>query len=140
MKIVYPKETRQYATENNRDLFAFGMDGTGGRIDVCATMDRGTASKLTLFCIKVTQGVGPQEAMEEAYGNKWTQEPPVDQGEYWHWNGDVDYAPLPVSVLKSGSDNKCFVARGQWGIEQAVDCEEFGGWWKRITTPVIPKI
>lgn len=66
---------------------------------------------------------------------EWTQTPPTLQGEYWHWNGDQDSAPLPMFVLWSGHTKKCFVSMGQLGITQAVDCDEYGGWWMPLYAP-----
>lgn len=68
----------------------------------------------------------------------WTQTPPALQGEYWHWNGDEDSAPLPMFVLWSGTSGKCFVSRGQLGIEHAIDCDEYGGWWLPLYAPPLP--
>ena len=68
----------------------------------------------------------------------WTKTPPTIQGEYWHWNGDEDSAPLPMFVLWSGTSGKCFVSRGQLGIENAVDCDEYGGWWMPLYAPPLP--
>ena len=68
----------------------------------------------------------------------WTQNPPTEQGEYWHWNGDEDCAPLPMFVLWSGHSGKCFVSRGQLGIEHAIDCDQYGGWWMPLYAPPLP--
>jgi len=70
----------------------------------------------------------------------WTKTPPTEQGEYWHWNGDNDCSPLPMFVLFSGSTGKCFVSSGQLGLTQAIDCEEYGGWWLRMIPPSVPQI
>lgn len=83
------------------------------------------------------------EALQATYAEhqhqEWTQVPPSEQGEYWHWNGDIDCCPVPMFVLWCGSTDKCFVSRGQLGIEHAIDCEEYGGWWKKMITPKVPK-
>ncbi len=68
----------------------------------------------------------------------WTQNPPTDQGTYWHWNGDIDCAPLPVFVLWSGTTGKCFVSTGQLGITEPVDCDQYGGWWRPLYAPPLP--
>lgn len=70
--------------------------------------------------------------------SEWTKEPPNESGEYWHWNGDIDCAPVPMFVGWSGSTGKCFVSMGQLGLTHAIDCEEYGGWWKRMKAPVVP--
>lgn len=81
----------------------------------------------------------PEVTPEQQKGETgWTQTPPTKQDWYWHWNGDDDCAPLPMSVLYSGTTGKCFVASGQLCIEHAIDCEEYGGWWKPIKTPMTP--
>jgi len=69
----------------------------------------------------------------------WTQTPPTEQGTYWHWNGDEDCAPVPMFVLWSGTESKCFVSAGQLGIKHAVMCEDYGGWWLKNQTPNIPR-
>ncbi len=69
---------------------------------------------------------------------EWSQTPPVEQGWYWHWDGNDDSAPLPMSVLYSGFTQTCFVSMGQLGITQAVDCDKYGGWWLRIIKPDMP--
>lgn len=68
----------------------------------------------------------------------WSKEPPTEQGEYWHWNGEEDTAPYIYHILWSGTAKKCFVSIGQYGITEASFCDEFGGWWKRISQPAIP--
>lgn len=73
-----------------------------------------------------------------AVGSAWTQTPPAEQGTYWHWNGDEDCAPLPIFVLWSGFSRKCFVSRGQLGIEHAIDCDQYGGWWMPLKAPPLP--
>lgn len=60
---------------------------------------------------------------------RWTADVPVEQGWYWHWNGDVDCAPLPTSVLHSGTTGKCFVTQGQLGLTSPIDCDQYGGFW-----------
>ncbi len=68
----------------------------------------------------------------------WTQTPPSEQGTYWHWNGDSDSAPVPIFVLWSGTTGKCFVSRGQLGMEHATDCDEYGGGWMPLPDPKTP--
>lgn len=70
----------------------------------------------------------------------WTQEPPTEQGTYWHWNGDRDSAPLPTFVMYSGFTGKCFVSMGQLGLQHAVDCGDYGGWWKPLPDPKLPEV
>jgi len=68
----------------------------------------------------------------------WTQATPKESGLYWHWNGDPDCGPNPLSVMWSGGSDKAFVARGQYGIEEAIDCDVFGGWWMPLENPLTP--
>lgn len=68
----------------------------------------------------------------------WSKEPPTEQGEYWHWNGEDDIAPYIYHIMWSGTAKKCFVSIGQYGITEASFCDEFGGWWKKIPQPAIP--
>ena len=68
----------------------------------------------------------------------WFDEPPRHPGLYWHWNGDDDCAPVPLSVMWSGTNAKCFVSMGQYGIEHAIDCDVYGGWWAKIREPGPP--
>lgn len=70
---------------------------------------------------------------------EWTQDIPTKQGWYWHWYG-VDSAVFPLSVLKHGAGTQeCFVSLGQAGLSRSVDCSEYGGWWKPMVFPPIPK-
>jgi hypothetical protein len=69
----------------------------------------------------------------------WSAEPPTEQDWYWHWNGDPECAPLPTSVLYSGSTGTCFVSRGQLGLQEAIYCSEYGGYWQRMTAPDVPE-
>lgn len=68
----------------------------------------------------------------------WSTEAPGKQGDYWHWSGDPDDAPFILSVLFSGSNGKCFVSSGNSGIEQAIYCDEFGGYWTPAYEPAPP--
>lgn len=70
----------------------------------------------------------------------WSKEPPKEQGWYWHWNGDSDCRPLPTSVLRSGASNNCFVSCGQLGIDHAIDCDVYGGWWMKMIAPKPPTL
>jgi hypothetical protein len=70
----------------------------------------------------------------------WTQNPPSECGNYWHWSGDPDSGPTPIFVLWSGTSRKCFVTAGQLGLPDAVDCDEFGGWWKPLPAPGTPSV
>lgn len=67
--------------------------------------------------------------------DRWTTTPPTEQAWYWHWNGDHDCAPLPISVLYSGTSGKCFVSMGQLGIKHAIDCDQYGGFWMKLERP-----
>lgn len=67
----------------------------------------------------------------------WTAQPPLQQGWYWHWNGDPDCSPIPTSVLYSGTEQKCFVSAGQLGLAHAVFCDEYGGLWRRMVEPSV---
>lgn len=70
-----------------------------------------------------------------AFPTTWSSDPPNRQGWYWHWNGDEDCAPLPTSVLYSGTTRKCFVSRGQLCLESAIDCDQYGGLWMPMREP-----
>jgi len=71
----------------------------------------------------------------------WSTDPPTESGEYWHWNGDRDCRPVPIFVLYSPTTRSCFVSRGQLGIEQAIDCDKFGGHWARLPEwPPLPAV
>jgi hypothetical protein len=69
---------------------------------------------------------------------RWTKTPPTEQADYWNWDGDPDHAPMVYHVLWSGTAKKCFVSIGQYGIENAIWCDEFGGWWLKIEQPTTP--
>lgn len=81
-----------------------------------------------------------RSSLAPATGSAWTQNPPTEQGTYWHWNGDEDCAPLPMFVLWSGHTGKCFVSMGQLGIEHAIDCDQYGGWWMPLYAPPLPNV
>ncbi|WP_321946607.1 hypothetical protein [Paraburkholderia sp. J10-1] len=68
---------------------------------------------------------------------KWSNGPPTKQGIYWHWTGDLDAKPIPLSVLWSGHSGKCFVSIGQYGITQAIDCDEYSGYWQPAVEPAM---
>lgn len=69
---------------------------------------------------------------------KWTQDPPTIGDWYWHWSGDEDDSPIPTSVQWSGFSGKCFVSCGQLGLGQAIDCDQYGGWWHPMEAPILP--
>lgn len=69
--------------------------------------------------------------------HEWSAEAPKEQGIYWHWDGEN--APLPMFVMWSGTSKKCFVSGGQLGLGRAIDCDQYGGQWLRITEPKLPK-
>lgn len=85
-----------------------------------------------------TAHAGAAFGQNESPSLKWTRTPPVEQGEYWHWNGDVDCAPFPLSVMYSGTARKCFVALKDTHSGQAEWCDMYGGWWLRIQQPSLP--
>lgn len=62
----------------------------------------------------------------------------LEQG-WWHWwNGDRDIAPIPVSILWSGSDDRFFASIGQLGWTKPQYVTDMGGWWRLIPTPQLP--
>lgn len=69
------------------------------------------------------------------FSEVWSSEPPTEQGLYWHWSGDKGDSPYPLNVLWSDTVNRCFVSRGQYGIESAVFCEKYGGFWRKVILP-----
>lgn len=81
-----------------------------------------------------------RQAFRQEPDPQWSKSPPTEQGWYWHWVGDPDCAPVPISVLWSGSTNSCFVSAGQLGITHAIDCDKYGGWWTKMWAARIPEI
>lgn len=79
------------------------------------------------------------QAKAETVVEAWTKEPPTESGEYWHWTGCPNSGPLPMFVSRSGSTGKCFVTRGQLGLTEAIDCDEYGGWWLAMKSPALPE-
>lgn len=69
------------------------------------------------------------------FAEVWSSEPPTEQGLYWHWSGQKGDSPIPLNVLWSGTVNRCFVSRGQYGIDSAVFCEKYGGLWRQAILP-----
>lgn len=71
----------------------------------------------------------------------WVLPEKVDRQGWWHWwNGDLDAAPVPVSVLHSGGDGSYFASAGQLGWTAPQKVLDMGGWWAWIETPPIPKV
>ncbi len=72
----------------------------------------------------------------------WSEKPPIRPGTYWHWSGDGDDAPLPVFVLGGphSTNGECFVSAGQLGLSSAIDCKDYGGWWKTNYVPSTPDL
>lgn len=68
----------------------------------------------------------------------WTREPPAVGGLYWNWNGDEDCSPVPLNVSGGGHGGKAFVKMGQYGLTHAIDCDDFGGWWRPCPYPPLP--
>lgn len=98
--------------------------GDSGAFDFDAGFQRG----IVFGRATARQGVVPPQ---------WSKEPPKAQGVYWHWSGDLDASPIPLSVLWSGSSNKCFVSAGQYGITEAIDCDQYGGYWQVAIEPAL---
>jgi|GEM_PF-7067423 len=71
---------------------------------------------------------------------EWTTEPPNKPDMYWNWNGDPECAPHIFSVLMSGHGpgERCFIDTGNSGIDTAIWCDEYGGYWLPVATPVRP--
>jgi hypothetical protein len=69
----------------------------------------------------------------------WSSSAPENQGEHWHWTGDPDSAPTVITVMWSGSARKCFVPMNQSHSGEAIMCDVYGGYWKRIRRPEIPR-
>jgi hypothetical protein len=86
--------------------------------------------------IAATKPAAP--AAPTAKDEQWTKTPPTEQADYWNWDGDPDHAPMIYHVLWSGTAKKCFVSLGQYGIENAIWCDMFGGWWLKIEQPSVP--
>jgi len=68
----------------------------------------------------------------------WSKELPTDQGWYWWWNEDPDDVPIPVSILASGMDGRCFASKGQFGWTRHQYVEEMRGRWIRLIEPELP--
>jgi hypothetical protein len=81
---------------------------------------------------------GEQSASIAGLAGAWSKELPTEQGWYWWWNEDPDSEPVPVSILKSGVDGRCFASMGQLGWTRAQNVEDMGGWWMRMVEPELP--
>ncbi len=70
----------------------------------------------------------------------WTQTPPTESGLYWLWGGDPDDSPpFPVTVMRGGSPDHCWIAPGQWGWNHAQDFDQWeNAWWKPCNSPSLP--
>jgi hypothetical protein len=104
------------------------------KLDVLLNGQDGAAKQASL-CDIVAQVSGERVTIEP-----WSAAPPTVQGDYWHWNGDADDAPSIVSVLFSGMTNKCCVAMNSTPTGHANMCDTYGGHWKRIRQPALPKV
>lgn len=99
--------------------------------------DNMTASEQRDWAVKQLAAEKRQrEVAKRALEAEWTNLPPTEQGEYWHWDGNPDAAPFPLSVMWSGTAQKCFVCIGDH--PHAPFCDDFGGWWMRIHQPPQP--
>jgi hypothetical protein len=97
----------------------------------CGLIDAAIAAQMA----NIPPATSAADAMD---AEQWTKTPPTEQADYWNWDGDPDHAPMIYHVLWSGTAKKCFVSIGQYGIENAIWCDEFGGWWLKIEQPSIP--
>ena len=88
--------------------------------------------------LQITELVGLYAAALAKDTERWTKTPPCEQADYWNWDGDPDHAPMIYHVLWSGTAKKCFVSAGQYGIDEAIWCDNFSGWWLKIEQPSIP--
>lgn len=89
-----------------------------------------------LYDTAPSAATGKAAAAKDA--EQWTKTPPTEQADYWHWNDDPDHAPMIYHVMWSGTAKKCFVSMGQYDIDEAIWCDNFGGWWLKIEQPSIP--
>jgi hypothetical protein len=88
--------------------------------------------------VKFGHNTAPLYAAPAQAGDaQWSKEPPTEQADYWHWDGDEDHAPMIYHVLWSGTAKKCFVSIGQYGIDEAIWCDNFGGYWMKIEQPSV---
>lgn len=90
---------------------------------------------LGVIKLKKRNKYGNQRTLSHG-SERWRKKPPVEPGWYWHWNGDNDCCPVPMSILFS--DGRPFITIGQLGITQPQWCDEYGGWWMRIREPATP--
>lgn len=77
-----------------------------------------------------------QSVLEEPPWTDWRGV--KEQGEYWWWDGDLDSAPVPVSIMLS-YPTTYFATVGQLGWNRPQDVEEMGGWWQLIREPAQPR-
>lgn len=77
-------------------------------------------------------------ALIDGLAGIWSKSLPTEQGWYWWWNEDPDDVPVPVSILASGMDGRCFASKGQFGWTRHQYVEEMGGWWMRLIEPELP--
>lgn len=66
----------------------------------------------------------------------WKDSLPDEQGYWWWWN--YDGAPVPVSIMFSGTDNSYFATQGQFGWTRAQLVKDMGGMWMRLPEPETP--
>lgn len=77
-----------------------------------------------------------QPADDERERLRWIQPDAIEeQGFYWWWNGDEDAAPIPVSVMLSGTCGEYFASVGQYGWTEPQFVTDMGGWWMKLVEP-----
>ena len=77
-------------------------------------------------------------ALIDGLSGVWSKDLPTEQAWYWWWNEDPDSEPVPVSIITSGTDGRCFASKGQLGWTRHQYVEEMGGQWMRLIEPVLP--
>lgn len=74
----------------------------------------------------------------EVDGMRWIKPEDIEsQAFYWWWNGDEDAAPVPVSVMFSGTCGEYFASVGQYGWTEPQFVTDMGGWWMKLAEPSI---
>lgn len=74
-------------------------------------------------------------AVQRRVSLRWSKELPCEQGWYWWWDEDPDGIPVPVSIMKSGTDGRYFATAGQLGWNRPQYVEDMGGQWMRLLEP-----
>jgi hypothetical protein len=72
--------------------------------------------------------------------NQWTRTPPTETDWHWYCNPEAYDQPYPVFLEQDRKTGKCFIPKGQIGLDRIIPCEELEGFWMKLETPTAPAL